>query len=82
MKYSTKGYLDTSPDKHRSSNVIKGGDITMKGVSFSVQGTDSNGFTQLMHPGNDYKFPNADYVIETPSPISKLPFTNKHVTKI
>jgi hypothetical protein len=81
MKYSTKGYLDTSPDKNRSSNTIKGGDITMKGVSFSVQGTDNNGFTQLMHPGNDYKFPGADYVVERPSPISSLPFTCKHFTK-
>ena len=82
MKYSTQGYLDTSPDKNRSSNTIKGGDITMKGVSFSVQGTDSNGFTQLMHPGNDYKFPNAEYVVEKPSPITGKPFTTKHVTKI
>lgn len=82
MKYSTKGYLDTSPDKNRSSNIIKGGDITMKGVSFPVQGTDNNGFTQLMHPGNDYKFPNAEYVVEKPSPIMGVPFTNKHVTKI
>ena len=82
MKYSKKGYLDTSPDKSRSSNVIRGGDITMKGVSFPVQGTDNNGFTQLMHPGHDYKFPGADYVVERPSLISNVPFTCKHFTKM
>ncbi|NBQ51787.1 MAG: hypothetical protein EBU35_14355 [Marivivens sp.] len=38
----------------------------MKGVDFNVRGVDNNGYTKIMTPGNDYKFPNAKYVIETP----------------
>jgi hypothetical protein len=66
MKTSKKGYLRNSPDVNKPQNIIKGGDITMKGVDFKVHGIDSNGYAKVMTPGNNYKFPNAKYVIETP----------------
>ena len=66
MKTSKKGYLRNSPDVNKPQNIIKGGDITMKGVDFNVHGIDSNGYAKVMTPGNNYKFPNAEYVIETP----------------
>ena len=47
-------------------NVIPGNKITMKGVDFKVLGTDDRGYTKVMYPGYDYKFPGAKYVIETP----------------
>jgi hypothetical protein len=66
MKTSKKGYLRNSPDVNKPQNIIEGGDITMKGVDFNVHGVDSNGYAKVMTPGNNYKFPNAEYVIETP----------------
>jgi hypothetical protein len=66
MKTSKKGYLRNSPDVNKPQNIIEGGDITMKGVDFNVLGVDSNGYAKVMTPGNNYKFPNAEYVIETP----------------
>ena len=66
MKTSKKGYLRNSPDVNKPQNVIKGGDITMKGVDFKVHGVDNNGYAKVMTPGYDYNFPNAKYVIETP----------------
>ena len=76
MKTSTKGYLKNSPDVNKPQNIIKGGDITMKGVEFKVSGEDNNGYRKLMYPGNDYKFRHADHVVETPmkNKITKLPF--------
>jgi len=66
MKFSKKGYLRNSPDVNNSQNIIQGGKITMKGVDFKVRGIDNNGYSQIMTPGNNYIFPNAKYVIETP----------------
>ena len=66
MKSTKTGYLKNSPDVNNSTNVIKGGDITMKGVEFKVLGTDDRGYTKVMYPGHDYKFPNAKYVTEKP----------------
>lgn len=66
MKFSKKGYLRNSPDVNNSQNIIQGGKITMKGVDFKVRGVDNNGYSQIMTPGNNYIFPNAKYVIETP----------------
>ena len=65
MKFSEKGYLKNSPEVNNSQNIIQGGDITMKGVEFKVLGTDDRGYTKVMYPGYDYKFPGAKYVIET-----------------
>lgn len=82
MKLSTKGYAANSPDKGEPSLKIEGGSITMRGVEFPIEGTDDRGFTQTMHPGCDYIFPGAAYVIEVP--IKKggaEPFTKKHFTK-
>jgi hypothetical protein len=66
MKTTKTGYLRNSPDVNNSKNVIKGGNITMKGVDFKVLGTDDRGYTKVMYPGHDYNFPNAKYVIEKP----------------
>ncbi len=66
MKTSKTGYLRNSPDVNKPKNIIQGGDITMKGVDFKVLGTDDRGYTKVMQPGYDYKFPGAKYVTETP----------------
>lgn len=66
MKKSKQGYLSNSPDVNNPSNIIEGGDITMKGVNFKISGTDNRGYTKIMYPGFDYKFPGAKYVVETP----------------
>ncbi len=66
MKFSKKGYLRNSPDVNKPQNIIKGGNITMKGVDFKVHGIDNNGYAKVMTPEYDYNFPNAKYVIETP----------------
>mgnify|MGYP003658365730 FL=1 len=83
MKLSTKGYATDSPDRNESSLIIEGGSITMRGVDFPIEGTDDNGFTQTMHPGCNYTFPGAAYVIEVPIKKGGVePFTKKHFTKI
>jgi len=66
MKTSTKGYLHDSPDVNNEQNIIKGNQITMKGVEFKVLGMDDRGYTKIMYPGYDYIFPGAKYVIEKP----------------
>jgi hypothetical protein len=66
MKFSKKGYLRNSPDVNKPQNIIKGGNITMKGVDFKVHGVDNNGYAKVMTPPHDYYFPNAKYVTETP----------------
>ena len=50
----------------RMTEIIEGGNITMKGVNFKISGTDNRGYTKIMYPGFDYKFPGAKYVVETP----------------
>jgi hypothetical protein len=84
MKTSKKGYLRNSPDVNKPQNIIKGGDITMKGVDFNVHGIDSNGYAKVMTPGNNYKFPNAEYVIETPIKNNKKmsTFMSKHCSPV
>ena len=84
MKTSKKGYLRNSPDVNKPQNIIKGGDITMKGVNFKVHGIDSNGYAKVMTPGNNYKFPNAKYVIETPIKNNKKmsTFMSKHCSPV
>jgi hypothetical protein len=79
MKFSKKGYLKNSPDVNKPQNIIKGGNITMKGVDFKVHGVDNNGYAKVMTPGYDYSFPNAEYVIETPIKNKKMngPFKMK-----
>lgn len=66
MKTTKTGYLKNSPDVNKPQNVVKGGNITMKGVEFKVLGVDNNGYAKVMYPGYDYVFPGAKYVIETP----------------
>ena len=66
MKFSKKGYLSNSPDVNKPQNIIKGGNITMKGVNFKVHGIDNNGYAKVMTPGYDAIFPNAEHVTETP----------------
>jgi hypothetical protein len=53
--------------KHPGQNTrIPGNDITMKGVNYPVLGVGSDGQKQMMYPGQDYKFPGAEYVDEYP----------------
>lgn len=66
MKTSKNGYKANSKDVNKSSNIIEGGNITMKGVEFKVLGTDDRGYTKVMYPGHDYIFRNAKWVKETP----------------
>tara|TARA_R110000868_G_scaffold157402_1_gene384623 strand:- start:176 stop:382 length:207 start_codon:yes stop_codon:yes gene_type:complete len=66
MKTTKTGYLKNSPDVNNSQNKIMGNKITMKGVEFKVLGVDNNGYAKIMYPGQDYIFPGAKYVIETP----------------
>jgi len=66
MKKSTDGYKRNSKDVNNPTNVIPGGDITMKGVDFKVLGVDNNGYAKVMYPGYDYNFRNAQWVKETP----------------
>lgn len=63
---SLKGYKKDSPDVNKPYNVIPGSDITMQGVEFKVLGTDNRGYSKIMYPGYNYKFPNAKFVIEKP----------------
>jgi len=44
---------------------IPSGDITMQGVPYPVYGEDNLGYSQMMYPGMDYKFP-GKYVTEYP----------------
>jgi hypothetical protein len=66
MEFSKKGYLKNSPDVDKPQNIIKGGNITMKGVDFKVLGVDDRGYAKIMYPGYDYHCPGAKYVTETP----------------
>ena len=66
MAKSLTGYKHNSKDVNKPSNIIPGGDITMKGVEFKVLGTDDRGYTKVMYPGYDYSFRNAKWVKETP----------------
>jgi len=45
---------------------IPGSDITMKGVNYPVMGIGNNGIQQVMEPGGEYDFRDADYVDEYP----------------
>ena len=63
---SLEGYKKNSPDVNKPYNIIPGGDITMDGVEFKVLGTDDRGYSKIMYPGYNYKFPNAKFVIEKP----------------
>jgi hypothetical protein len=64
-QFSIHGYKANSPDVNSPFNIIPSGDITMKGVDFPVHGVDNLGNSQIMYPGNDYKFPGSS-VFETP----------------
>lgn len=45
---------------------IPSNDITMEGVNYPVMGIPNIGMPMMMYPGQDYNFPNADYVDEYP----------------
>jgi hypothetical protein len=64
-QFSIHGYKADSPDVNNPFNIIPSGNITMKGVDFPVHGVDNLGNSQIMYPGNDYKFPGSS-VFETP----------------
>lgn len=66
------GYTDNTNTMYNNFNVIPSNNITMQNTSFPVigQGVDANGnpVSQpvVMQPGQNYQFPNATYVEETP----------------
>ena len=62
---STKGYRSDSPDRNNPFNVIKSGNISMKGVPHPVVGFDNTGAVKFMRPGGEYRFP-GDTVLEIP----------------
>lgn len=62
---SMTGYKRNSPDKYKPSLTIPTGDISMKGVDYPVYGQDNTGYSQMMYPEQDYKFP-GDSVVEYP----------------
>ena len=64
-KTSTKGYRSDSPDRNNPFNVIKSGNISMKGVPHPVVGFDNTGAVKFMRPGGEYRFP-GDTVLEIP----------------
>ena len=45
---------------------IPASNITMQGVNYPVMGVPNIGMPVMMYPGQDYDFPNADYVDEYP----------------
>ena len=63
---SNTGYKRNSPDVDNDFNIIPSPYITMAGVDFPVYGEDNLGNSQMMYPGEDYKFP-GDYVTEMPA---------------
>jgi hypothetical protein len=64
--YSKDGYKRNSKDKNRPYNVIPSGRISMKDVDFPVMGIDDLGYSELMTPGGEYKFPGST-VLEVPA---------------
>lgn len=60
------GYLPDSPDRHNPYNIIPSNNITMKKVPYPIMGYPNVGQPIQMMPGQDYNFPNADYVTEVP----------------
>lgn len=61
-----QGYKDNSPFKNRKQIRIDSNNITMKGVSKPIIATTPDGKKTLMLPENNYYFPGAQYVDETP----------------
>lgn len=64
-KISNSGYKDNSPDRFEPNLLIPSNNITMRGVSRPIIGTDNLGNTELMMPGRDYIFP-GETVTEQP----------------
>jgi hypothetical protein len=58
---------------------IPSNQITMQGVPYPVLGIGNNGQQQMMYPGQDYNFSDADYVDEYPM-MQKggIPFVNQY----
>lgn len=63
---SQTGYKSNSKDRNKPKLRIPSNQITMKGVPHPVIGTGSDGQQIVMQPGQDYIFPNAEYVDEQP----------------
>lgn len=60
---------------------IPSGNITMKGVNYPVLGVSDTGQQQMMYPGVDYIFPNAEYVDEYPQMRKGGSYKGKRKTK-
>jgi len=71
---SIRGYKSDSPDRFNAFNIIPSNHITMQDVPHPVWGVDDTGASQLMMPGNDYRFPGRT-VFEVPVyPEATVPF--------
>lgn len=68
---SLRGYQNDSPDRFNAFNIIPSNHITMQDVPHPVWGVDDTGVSQLMLPGNDYRFP-GQTVLELPAPMKQL----------
>ena len=69
MKFSKDGYKKNSEDNQKPFLFIQGGEdgtsITMEDVTIPVMGIDNLGYSELMTPGGEYKFPGST-VLELP----------------
>ncbi len=63
-KVSKLGFSKNSPYKNKKKLKINSSNITMKDTEFPLLGVSNQGETQLMLPGQNYNFKNADYVME------------------
>lgn len=60
------GYTPNTPTMNNKINTIPGGNISMSNTPFPVVGIGKNGYTQIMQPGQQYKFGYNDNVNELP----------------
>jgi len=88
---SKTGYSKNSKDKNKSKLRIPSNNITMEDVEFPILGKGSDGTTVVMQPGENYIFPNAEYVDETPvmqqggnvkKPQTKIVYTDSKFVKL
>jgi len=63
-KVSKLGFSKNSPYKNKKKLKINSSNITMKDTEFPLLGVSNQGETQLMLPGQNYNFKNADFVME------------------
>lgn len=64
---NTTGYLNNSPNRFNKKNIIPSNIITMQGVDIPLLLRPNKGKAKIAMPNSgEYKFPKADFVVETP----------------